>query len=87
MEGRKKIILKKVIICARGFAVAGATNKAGPVGQCAPEKRLKRDGEALRSERRPSEDDGAERVHKKKSYFLKQVKMSIERGFCDKEKK
>lgn len=30
--GRKEIILKKVIISARGFAVARTTNKAEPVG-------------------------------------------------------
>lgn len=42
-RGRKEIILKKVIISARGFAVARTTNKAEPVGRCAQQKRLKRE--------------------------------------------
>lgn len=41
-RGRKKIILKKVIISAKGFAVAQTTNKAVPVGRCATEKAEKR---------------------------------------------
>lgn len=42
-EGRKEIIVKKVIISARGFAVARTTNKAEPVGRCAQQRRLKRE--------------------------------------------
>lgn len=41
-RGRKEIMLKKVIISARGFAVAWTTNKAEAVGRCAQQKGLKR---------------------------------------------
>lgn len=41
-RAREEIILKKVIIPARGFAVARTTNKAEPVGRCARQKGLKR---------------------------------------------
>lgn len=41
-RGRKEIILKKVIISAREFAVAPTTNKAELVGRCAQQRRLKR---------------------------------------------
>lgn len=43
-QSRKEIIVKKVIISAKGFAVAGTTNKAEPVGRSAPQKGLKREG-------------------------------------------
>lgn len=50
-RGGREIIQKKVIISARGFAVAQTTNKAEPVGRCAQKKRLKRESEkALESE-------------------------------------
>lgn len=37
-------MLKKVIISARGFAVAQTTNKAEAAELCAQQKRLKREG-------------------------------------------
>ena len=51
-RGRREIIQKKVIISARGFAVAQTTNKAEPVGRCAQKKRLKRESE------KPLESEG-----------------------------
>lgn len=48
---RDEIRLKKVIISARGFAVAQTTNKAEPVGRCAPQKGLKRKVKRLLRER------------------------------------
>lgn len=46
--GREEIILKKVIISARGFAVAQTTNKVEPVGRCAQQKGLTREVKRLR---------------------------------------
>lgn len=48
---REEIIVKKVIISARGFAVARTTNKAEPVGRCATTEKAEKRKERLCGER------------------------------------